>query len=85
MDKPKGKVQRIELSEEDQTSIDEILNGESSPFADREKLHIIRERYKIGNCLTCREFPAYKVTYDYDGITLVEWYCESHFKKGDYE
>jgi hypothetical protein len=100
MDKPKGKVQRIELSEEDQESIDTIMNGKPSAktiqrwedagfniehklkwyisIPPKERMHRIRQKYKIGVCTICRQFPVYKVTYDYDGITLVEWFCESH-------
>ena len=100
MNKPKGKVQRIELTEDEEETIACLLDGKPSPkliqrwkkagfniehktkwyiaLPHRERLYRIRQRHKIGTCIICRNFPVYKVDYSYDGITLVEWYCEKH-------
>jgi hypothetical protein len=47
----------------------------------KERMLRIRQKFKIGSCRICRNFPLWKVSYHMDGINLVEWYCEKHMNK----
>jgi hypothetical protein len=52
-----------------------------TPVQVKDRYRRVQQKYKIGLCHTCRELPNYKFSYPYDGVTLVEYYCEKHFDK----
>jgi len=43
------------------------------------RIYIVKKKYKIGECQICRELSDYKLTYQFDGASLREWYCSKHF------
>jgi hypothetical protein len=45
------------------------------------RIGIIKEKYFKGLCSICRDFPLYKLTYQLDGISLIEFYCSECFEK----
>jgi hypothetical protein len=47
----------------------------------QERMRTVSQKYKIGLCHICQEFPVYKVLYKLPDITLVEYFCEKHFDK----
>jgi hypothetical protein len=44
----------------------------------KNRLKIIREKYKIGVCHSCANLADYKVLYKMPDITLVEFWCQDH-------
>ena len=57
---------------------DVIMN--KRPASSTERKRKISRIYG-GTCRICGQIPCYKVTHDYDGAVLVEYWCEQHFDK----
>jgi hypothetical protein len=47
----------------------------------KERLRALYTHFGIGLCMICREFPLYKLSWNLDGITLVQYYCKEHIDK----
>lgn len=86
--KPRPIIQKITFTKEDQEDIKSILEGKPNkytkgrtPASPQHKMYILKRKYYGNFCHLCSKFPDYKVTYNYDGATLVERYCEQHLPK----
>jgi hypothetical protein len=44
----------------------------------KERKRALSHKYHISMCCMCHNFPTYKIIYKLDGISLVEYYCDSH-------
>jgi hypothetical protein len=88
--KPKPIIQKITFTEQQQQEINDLLERKptqsTSKYA-RGRLpshNYVKERlkryYYHGSC-ACGKLPDYKVIYQYDGIQLIEHYCEDHLPK----
>jgi hypothetical protein len=42
---------------------------------------ILKKQYFGGTCHSCSSWPDYKLTYQYDGAILKEYYCNSCYEK----
>jgi len=42
------------------------------------RLRRVKDKYNLGTCHICSQFADYNVTYQMDGVTLVEYWCEKH-------
>jgi hypothetical protein len=48
------------------------------PESTANRIRTIKNKYFLGLCHICTGFPDYKITYQLDGIELLEFYCEKH-------
>ena len=83
--KPKGKIEKINFTEEQKQEIKTILEGHKRGDRRRDTFLSSRE-YKIarirritgGFCLKCPNYNTHLIKYNMGGITLVERYCQDH-------
>jgi hypothetical protein len=47
-------------------------------MSDENKMYILKEKYYHGWCQICRGLPSIKLTYQFDGIKLIEYWCDKH-------
>lgn len=86
--KPKPIFQKIIFSKEEQEEMNIILEGKRNkytkhltPISTEYKKKLLKQQYYKGICGLCSELPEYRVLYDMGGATLLENYCEKHFKE----
>lgn len=75
--KSKPKIEEIKITKEELAEIASLLKRDSltTEFKNR-----IIKKYAGGVCGICGDVPSKKITYDADGATVIERYCDKHFK-----
>jgi hypothetical protein len=52
-----------------------------SPPPPKERLRRLSQKYRVGLCHRCHSFPSIRLTWKLDGISLVEYWCNSCYEK----
>jgi hypothetical protein len=76
---PKRAVKPIEVDKEKLEDLNAILSSSKiGPTTKRTK-----QKHLIGECCICLGIPTKLVTYDMDGASKIERYCDKCFEKWD--
>jgi hypothetical protein len=51
------------------------------PVRPKERMLKIRQKYRIGKCHNCQQFPSVKLTWKLEGANLVEYWCDTCYGK----
>jgi len=80
-----GRVEKLDIPPDKLEEAKKFLN--SARMSSAMKRDLMRE-LKMGRCCVCENFATHKVSYDIDGATLIERYCEkcvSHVLSHEHE
>ena len=75
--KSEPKVEEIKITSENRRELELELKRTMTAEGKNRAL----KKYAGGICSTCGELPTKKITYDADGVLVIERYCDKHFER----
>ena len=74
--KSSPKIEEIKISKKQLSEITSMIKRDSLTTEVRNR---IIKQYAGGVCSVCGDVPTRKITYDAQGATVIERYCDKHF------
>ena len=74
----KGTVEKIDIPPDKLEEAKRILKSDHVAEADKRDL---MRNLKMGRCCVCDKYATHKVSYDIDGATLIERYCDACLRR----